>query len=523
MLKTLFNSTRPNWKTQIKATTVAALAATTPAQALDLNALQLSDPHLNITPRTDTEQTRITSVTAPAVSFDAAEQFEQNQAGAATVRARIDDEAFSQHSANISFEQELEFKLGNGLFKKIWVFSPASTLASDGLGPLYNARSCQRCHIKDGRGHVPQGADDSAVSMFLRISIPGDAPAEMAAVHDYIGMAPDPNYGTQLQDFSPPGMAPEYQFSVTYKDVEVALSGGEAATLRAPSYQALNLGYGPLHADAMLSPRVAPPMIGLGLLEAIPVEDILAQADEDDANGDGISGRPNLTWSAEYEQVMLGRFGLKSGQPTVHQQSAGAFSGDIGISTPLFPDPWGECTAAQTDCRAAPHGDGDARDTEIDQPNMDLVTFYSRNLGVPARRDLDDPQVLRGKQVFYDTGCTSCHTPKFVTARLTDRPEHSFQLIWPYSDLLLHDMGEDLADNRPEGRATGREWRTPPLWGVGFTQQVSEQAGFLHDGRARTLLEAVLWHGGEAQVARDTVVQLAPEDRAALIRFLESL
>ena len=490
---------------------------------MDLTTLNLADPHLNLTPRTPSEQARITAVTSATSDFTSAEPFEDHPAGKATVRARSDDEAFSQHSANISFEQELEFKLGNGLFKKIWVFSPASTLASDGLGPLYNARSCQRCHIKDGRGHIPQGPDDSAVSMFLRLSIPGDAPAEMAAVHDYIGTAPDPNYGTQLQDFSPPGIAPEYQFSVTYQEIEVTLSEGETVTLRDPSYEALNLGYGPLHPDAMLSPRVAPPMIGLGLLEAIPVGDILAKADEDDTNNDGISGRANLVWSAEYDQVMLGRFGLKAGQPTVHQQSAGAFSGDIGISTPLFPNPWGECTAAQTDCRSARHGNGDVRETEIDQPNMDLVTFYSQNLGVPARRNLDDPQVLRGKQVFYDSGCSSCHTPKFVTHRLADRPEHSFQLIWPYSDLLLHDMGEGLADNRPEARATGREWRTPPLWGIGLTQQVSDQAGYLHDGRARTLLEAVLWHGGEAQPARDTVVELAPEDRAALIRFLESL
>ena len=163
------------------------------------------------------------------------------------------------------------------------------------------------------------------------------------------------------------------------------------------------------------------------------------------------------------------------------------------------------------------------RVTEIDQPNMDLVTFYSRNVSVPARRDLDAPEVLRGKSVFYDSGCASCHQPKFVTHRLLDRPEQSFQLIWPYSDLLLHDMGAGLADNRPEARATGREWRTAPLWGIGLTQQVSDRATFLHDGRARTLLEAILWHGGEAQAARDTVVALPPADRAALITFLESL
>ncbi len=501
----------------------SSLVAVPPVAALDLDSLQLSDPHLNATPRTDAEASRIAKVVSPTNDFSAAEPFEEKSAGAATVRTRADNEAFSQHSPNISFEQELEFKLGNALFQKIWVFSPASTKASDGLGPLYNARSCQRCHIKDGRGHVPHGADDSAVSMFLRLSIPGDSPASMAAVHDYIGTAPDPNYGNQLQDFSPPGMVPEYEFSVSYSDISVEMSGDETVTLRAPTYKASSLGYGPLHADAKLSPRVAPPMIGLGLLEAIPASDILANADEDDADGDGISGRPNLVWSKEFDQVMLGRFGLKAGQPTVHQQSAAAFSGDIGISTPLYPAPWGECTEAQTACRNGRHGDGDARGTEIDQPNMDLVTFYSRNLGVPTRRDLDDPQVLRGKKVFYDTGCSSCHTPKFVTHRLTDRPEQSFQLIWPYSDLLLHDMGDGLADNRPEARATGREWRTPPLWGLGLTKQVSDQAGYLHDGRARTLTEAILWHGGEAQPARDSVVQLAPKDRAALIRFLESL
>jgi CxxC motif-containing protein (DUF1111 family) len=154
---------------------------------------------------------------------------------------------------------------------------------------------------------------------------------------------------------------------------------------------------------------------------------------------------------------------------------------------------------------------------------LDLVTFYSRNLAVPARRKMDDPQVLRGKQVFYETGCTSCHTPSFVTHRLQDQPEQSFQLIWPYTDMLLHDMGPALADNRPEARATGQEWRTPPLWGIGLTQQVSGHTYFLHDGRARSLLEAVLWHGGEAAAQRDTVVQLETADREALIAFLESL
>ncbi|MEL0437030.1 di-heme oxidoreductase family protein [Phycobacter sedimenti] len=490
---------------------------------MDLGFLSLGDPHLNVIPRSEEEATRIGQITAPATAFSTPEPYEALPAGAATVRALRDDEAFSQHSANLSFEQELEFKLGNGLFKKIWVFSPSSTRASDGLGPLYNARSCQRCHIKDGRGHVPEGPDYTSASMFLRISVPGPVPVGLAAIHDYIGTLPDPSYGDQLQDFSAPGLAPEYRLDIRYEEVPIALNGGETVSLRKPTYSATDLGYGPLHPQAMLSPRVAPAMIGLGLLEAIPAADILATADPDDTDGDGISGRANLVWSSEFQQIMLGRFGLKAGMPTVHEQSAAAFSSDIGISTPLFPAAWGDCSPAQSACRAAPHGDADARETEIDQPNMDLVTFYARNLAVPARREAGSPAVLRGKEIFYTAGCASCHRPKFVTHRLKDRPEHSFQLIWPYTDLLLHDMGDDLADHRPEGRATGREWRTAPLWGIGLTQQVSPRATFLHDGRARTLLEAILWHGGEAKPARDHVIALSPKDRADLILFLESL
>ncbi len=509
--------------TRVSALTLASLMIVHPVLALDWPDSVYNDPHLNTVARTKAEQARISKVVTPTTDFSIAEQFEARPAGAATTRARKNRDAFSQHSANLSFEQELEFKLGNALFDKIWVFSPASTRASDGLGPLHNARSCQRCHLKDGRGHTPQTPDDTAVSMFLRVSVPGPSPAHMAEIKDYIGDAPEPTYGRQLQDFSPPTLAPEYRLDITYEEIEVALAGGETASLRKPTYKAADLGYGPMHKDVMVSPRVAPPMIGLGLLEAIPAVDILGRTDENDADGNGISGKANLVWSEEYQRVMLGRFGLKAGSPTMHEQSASAFSGDIGISTPLFPAHWGECTEAQIGCRNQPHGDDIERGTEIDQKNMDLVTFYSSNLAVPARRNMDAPEVLRGKEQFYTAGCTSCHTPKFVTHRLNDRDEHSFQLIWPYSDLLLHDMGEGLADHRPEARADGYEWRTPPLWGLGYTKQVSPIAGFLHDGRARTILEAILWHGGEAQAARDTVVDMSPQERSDLISFLESL
>ena len=483
----------------------------------------LDEPHLNIIDRTADEAFRVAAVTGLPRHFDGPQKFENRPAGAATVRVTPDADAFSQPSGNITFEDELNFRVGDGLFRKLWVSSPSSTLASDGLGPLFNARSCQRCHVKDGRGHPPSGPDDKATSMFLRISIPGTQGDGIEEIEGYLATLPDPVYGTQLQDFSLAGHAAEYSLHIEYEEIEVPLAGDEVAHLRSPTYVAANLGYGPLHPEAMLSPRVAPQMIGLGLLEAIPAADILALADPDDSDGDGVSGRANVVWSVEFDQPMLGRFGHKAGTPTLRQQAAAAFSGDIGISNPLFPAPWGECTEVQVDCRAAPHGDVHDEGFEIDAEGLDLVTFYSRNLGVPARRAADETTVLRGKEIFHATECSSCHRPTFVTHRLADRPEQSFQLIWPYTDMLLHDMGPGLADNRPDSRATGSEWRTPPLWGIGLTEQVSGHTFFLHDGRARSLLEAILWHGGEAQPHRDAVTDMTPEDREALIKFLESL
>ena len=205
-------------------------------------------------------------------------------------------------------------------------------------------------------------------------------------------------------------------------------------------------------------------------------------------------------------------------------QSAGAFSGDIGISTPDHPAHSGDCTPAQTDCLNAPHGaQADLGPEEAPEDVIALVTFYSQNLAVPARRDVDDPEVLAGKEVFYDLGCTSCHTPKFVTSRQAEGDAQKFQLIWPYSDLLLHDMGEGLADHRPVGDADGYEWRTAPLWGIGLTETVSGHTLYLHDGRARNLTEAILWHGGEAEVSRDGFASLDKKDREALLAFLGSL
>ena len=468
---------------------------------------------------------RVRAVTAPTNDFSAAERFETNPAGAGTTSFSVSQNAFSHFLDNLSFEQEEQFKLGNALFRKIWVSSPSSTQASDGLGPLFNARGCQSCHIKDGRGHPPFEGQAENVSMFLRLSVPPAKPDKRLAMDGVIaGEVGDPVYGLQLQDFAVPGLKAEGRMVIDYAELPVTLGDGTIVTLRQPSYSVAELAYGPLADNVMMSPRVANPMIGLGLLEAIPPEDILVHADPDDSNGDGISGRPNWTIAPESNTVALGRFGWKAGMATIRSQSAAAFAGDIGLSSPLVNLPHGDCTENQTACLALPTGEQPRLgESEAPDPVLDLVTFYAQTLAVPERRKVEDAAVLAGKAAFYQAGCASCHVPKYVTSKLADNPAHRFQLIWPYSDMLLHDMGEGLADGRPEGMASGTEWRTPPLWGIGLTETVSGHTFFLHDGRARNLTEAILWHGGEAQGARDRFAGMTASQRADLLAFLESL
>ncbi|MEM6390052.1 MAG: di-heme oxidoredictase family protein [Pseudomonadota bacterium] len=491
------------------------------AQAPDWSAL--GDVHLDVVPRTEDEAARIAAVLAPPLDFSEPQRFEVNSGGATTVRPANLGQAFMQPAANLSAMEGLEVHAGAAVFDRIWISAPSGNIASDGLGPLYNSRACVACHVMNGRGHPPAGPDDDAVSFALRLSVPADR-ARASAIPGTQAVAPEPVYGNQFHDFSVAGVPAEGRVTVEYETFDVALSGGELIELRRPFYGMTDLAYGEMHPETMISPRVAPQMIGLGLLEAIPAQDILAWADPDDLDGDGVSGRPNVVWSHEHGQPMLGRFGLKAIMPTLREQSADAFLNDIGISTPIFDVFSGDCTQYQSLCLAAPDGGQPQQDGfEVDDIALDLVTYFSQNLGVPARRDVDDPLVLQGKEVFFAAGCAACHRPSYVTARQEGDPSSSFQLIWPYTDLLLHDMGPDLADNRPEGRATGREWRTPPLWGIGLTEEVSGHSYFLHDGRARSLLEAILWHGGEGQASRDAVAEMPPEDRAALITFLESL
>lgn len=436
-------------------------------------------------------------------------------AGDATSPHAPDINAFSHSSATLPFEKELDFKVGNGIFKKLWVSAPASTKSSDGLGPLYNARACQRCHLKDGRGHPPAAnfPDDNAVSMLMRLGIP-IGPRDTR---------PDPVYGGQLQDFAVPGMAIEGRPHITWTEETVVLADGAEVSLRRPDWSIVDLGYGPMDPETRFSARMAPPMIGLGLLEAVPAEQIAAYADPEDADGDGISGRAAEVANAETGEHMLGRFGWKASQPTLRQQTQAAFLGDMGLSTTAFPFGHGDCTETQAVCRDAPDGGSQATGLEVSETMLKLVVFYSSHLAVPARRNLTDPAVSRGEAVFAEAGCASCHRPSLTTAADAADPALAGHTIYPFTDLLLHDMGPDLADGLPEGDAEQAEWRTPPLWGIGLTETVNGHTNFLHDGRARSVLEAVLWHGGEAQAARDHVVGLDTADRDALIAYINSL
>ncbi|BAO64185.1 cytochrome c family protein [Pseudomonas protegens Cab57] len=451
-----------------------------------------------------------------APRFTQAEPGEARAGGATTVN-KSDRNAFSLPSANLPPTRRLDFSVGNSFFRSPWVIAPSTTTARDGLGPLFNTNACQNCHVKDGRGHPPAPDALNAVSMLVRLSIPDD-PA-FARLIEQAGIVPEPVYGGQLQDMAIPGVAPEGRVRVDYDPLPVRFQDGTQVELRKPKLQITDLGYGPMHPDTRFSARVAPPMIGLGLLEAIPEEAILANARP--ANKNAIAGRPNWVWDDALQKTVLGRFGWKAGQPNLNQQNVHAFSGDMGLTTRLRP--FDDCTDAQTVCKQAPNGNGPDGEPEVSDNILRLVLFYTRNLAVPARRDVDSPQVLAGKNLFFQAGCQSCHTPSFTTAANAAEPELANQVIRPYSDLLLHDMGEGLADHRTEFKASGRDWRTAPLWGIGLTETVSGHTQFLHDGRARNLMEAVLWHGGEAEGAKQQVLTFNAQQRAALLAFLNSL
>jgi CxxC motif-containing protein (DUF1111 family) len=437
----------------------------------------------------------------------ALEPGETRPGGDATNTRLFGVNSFNQPIESLTTEQDDAFFTGNSFFSKSWVMAPSSTSARDGVGPTFNARSCAGCHFKDGRA-APPDDDPTTLGLLLRLSIDGE--------DEHGGVVGDPSYGDQLQDRGIQDVPAEALFTIELSPITGEYEDGEAYELRAPTYVIHDLAFGELSEDIRVSPRLAPQVIGMGLLEAIPDARLRELEDPDDDDGDGISGRANRVWDIEAGEERLGRFGWKAEQPSVLQQSAAAFLGDIGATTRLFPAE--NCPGPQTACAAAINGGK----PEVSDDLLDKVVLYTQALAVPARRSADDPVVLRGKALFREAGCDGCHVAKHVTgeSEITALAE---QTIFPYTDLLLHDMGDALGDDRPSFDAEGNEWRTPPLWGIGLIQDVNGHERLLHDGRARGVAEAILWHGGEAEEAKESFRTMNEDDRKALVRFVRSL
>jgi len=458
--------------------------------------------------------------------------------GEASIK-KVQSDAFSENSNNMVLaERKQTFNLGDDFFNNPWVEGSASTSSRDGLGGLFNNNACQDCHIRDGRGHAPIDENDTDFDSILFRTATSNLSFEDEdlILQSLKGNVPDSYFGGQLQQHGISGVSPEVDLSVTYQNKVVTFTDGMSVTLRKPIWTITS--FDPLRAfeaDTVFSARIAPPMIGLGLLALISEADILLKEDLNDNDADGISGKANYVWSVKDQEVALGRFGWKAGQPSVLEQSAGAFVNDMGLTNRLHQDE--TCTAEQTECLTAPNGNGDSvnsYDYEVSDPVLDAIALYSSHLAVPERRDAYSEQVLIGKALFQQAGCQGCHTESYKTGYDLDQPELSEQTIFPYTDMLLHDMGEELADFTPENSpasadmlyeflATATEWRTPPLWGLGLTKTVDPQATFLHDGRAKTIMEAVLWHGGEAQSAKNKVLDFTQAEREALLAFLNDL
>jgi len=417
-----------------------------------------------------------------------------------------DREALSQPMSGLTLAEMKRFQQGRSLFRQSWVVAPAGDTEVHGLGPVYNRLACISCHAKNGRGGAPGEPQQRMQSMLVRLSVAGQ--------DEHGGPKPHPAYGDQLNEEGIPGVPGEGRAQLHWRTSRVKLAGGESVELRRPRIEFAELAYGPL-GSVLVSPRVSPHVGGLGLLETVP-DDALQQLARQ-TKPDGVRGMVNQVWDRPSGQRVVGRFGLKANAPTLRQQIAGAFLGDMGITSDLFPTE--NCTAVQLACQQAVSGGH----PELKTAQLDAVEFYLAHLAPPARRDIAQPLVRQGEALFAKSGCTVCHQPVLPGGEHPKYPRLSGQTVAAYSDLLVHDMGPDLADGRPDYLANGQQWRTAPLWGLGLLAGINEQTSFLHDGRARTVQEAILWHGGEAATARKRYVQLPKDKRQALLAFLQSL
>ncbi len=445
-------------------------------------------------------------------------------AGPAWTSAEHGEMAYSMPIASLSKKQGKRFAEGKKQFNEAWVVAPDPS-GVWGLGPTFNEDRCAHCHQANGRSPAVPHGGEAARGPLVRLSIAGN--------DEFGGPLPHPAYGDQFQNRGIEGRVPsEGRVIISYSPREVQVADGEVVTLRQPHIEFAELQFGEIGSNTMTSLRVAPQLVGLGLLEAVPEQTLLRIAEQQPAQG--VSGRPNYVWDVENERRAMGRFGWKANQPSVRQQVAAAFIGDIGATTYLFQ--LENCPPVQKQCNDTPSaalcgGQGGCRGNtfrpEVNPSRLTNITLYLRTLAVPARRNASDSAVKRGEELFSQAQCGVCHVPEMKTASAGQLP-HDIKAaadvtIHPYTDLLLHDMGPDLADGRPDFEASGSEWRTPPLWGIGLVATVNGHSDLLHDGRARNVTEAILWHGGEAQTARERFRQMPAADRVALVKFVESL
>ena len=439
--------------------------------------------------------------------------------GGATTAFATGRNAFSFPFANLQDAERTRFVIGNSFFRRNWVEAPSSTQARDGLGPLFIARSCGGCHVQDGRGAPPEMRDgvlEPAVALLLRLSIPG------TGAHG--GVVPDPVYGDQIANAAVQDVAAEARIAIDHVTRSGRFAEGSWYVLQQPVLRLRALAYVPTAKGRMISRRIERRLEGSGLIGATPASEIERNG-RTQAGVDGpVKGQVNRVWDAVSGVMQIGRFGWKANVASLAHQTAAAFNGDIGITSSVFPDE--SCTATQTQCLAAPRGSA-GHGPEIDDETLGNVVFYQSTLAPAARRNANAAQVLQGQKLFAQAQCAACHRPGYQTGpapiAATGSKAGEGQRIWPYTDLLLHDMGKELADGRPDFLANGAQWRTPPLWGVGLIRDVNGHQRLLHDGRADGTLEAILWHGGEAAASRDQVLRMGRGERAALVRFVDSL
>lgn len=437
-------------------------------------------------------------------------------AGDMTVK-RLSTRSFVHPGQGTSRQQQLDFWTGFSLFRDPWVTAPSTTKDRDGLGPLFNARSCIACHQAGSRAPMPPVGESVPTALIIRL---GFTRPNMNHEHNSYGGQVQPQAIRFGQRDHANALNAEAWLNLSYESVQGQFDDGEAYELQKPHYELTRLAYGDLPEYALPSPRYSPNIFGAGLLDAISEQDLLAQEDSNDKNRDGISAKYNRVTNVKTGNKQLGRFGLKAKHPNLAQQVAAAFRDDIGISNSFFPKD--SCSEQQIICNQASEISNDGN-VEIPDKLLDLVITFNRLLGVPPARKLSDIKTQQGQQLFSELGCNQCHTPSYVTDKDYVDASLANQTIWPYTDLALHDMGEGLADNVYEFDASGTEWKTPPLWGIGLQKTITGQQRFLHDGRARSISEAILWHGGEAEPAQKAFKALSKIQRDALIKFVNSI